>query len=99
MHRKTIDLNAFPGRLFRWPILATLNGWWAILLSPGGKPVKGGSAMPSYEYECEKCGEKFTLKLTFEEHDQSKQVKCPKCGGQRAQRVIAAVFAKTSKKS
>lgn len=55
--------------------------------------------MPTYEFECEKCREKFTEKETFAEHDQHKKVKCPKCGGTSVHQLISATFAKTSKKS
>jgi len=55
--------------------------------------------MPYYEFECTHCGEKFTRKQTFEEHDEAKRVKCPKCGTQKVNLVIGSVFAKTSKKS
>ena len=55
--------------------------------------------MPYYEYECTECGNQFTEKETFEEHDQHQQVKCPKCGSEKVQRLIGTVFAQTSKKS
>ena len=54
--------------------------------------------MPYYDYRCSQCRRKFTLKHTFEEHGR-KRAKCPKCGTQKVERVIGAVFAKTSKKS
>ena len=55
--------------------------------------------MPIYDLRCEKCKETFTEKQTFEERDRQKKVKCPKCGGTAVHQVIAATFAKTSKKS
>ena len=55
--------------------------------------------MPDYDYRCADCRKKFTMKQTFEEHDRRSRVKCPKCGSGKVERVIAAVFAKTSKKS
>jgi putative FmdB family regulatory protein len=55
--------------------------------------------MPIYEYECRQCKKTFTEKHTFQEHDQHKKVKCPKCGSTRVQQVISPTFAKTSKKS
>ena len=54
--------------------------------------------MPNYDYRCSPCGRKFTVKQTFEEHGR-KRVKCPKCGSQKVERIIGAVFAKTAKKS
>ncbi len=55
--------------------------------------------MPYYEFECLQCGEEFSEKQSFDEHDQGKRVKCPRCGSQKAKRVIGPVLAKTSKKS
>ena len=55
--------------------------------------------MPDYDYQCTECRRKFTEHQTFEEHDRSKRVKCPKCGSTKTERVMTAVFAKTSKKS
>jgi putative FmdB family regulatory protein len=54
--------------------------------------------MPDYDYTCEACRKSFTVHQSYEEHD-SERVKCPKCGSLKVQRVLAAVFAKTSKKS
>jgi putative FmdB family regulatory protein len=54
--------------------------------------------MPYYDFKCTQCRRKFTLKQSFEEHGR-KRVKCPKCGTLKVERVIGAVFAKTSKKS
>lgn len=55
--------------------------------------------MPTYEFECTQCGEKFREKQTFEEFDRHKPVKCPKCGSKATRHVITSAFAKTSKKS
>ena len=55
--------------------------------------------MPTYEYACRQCKKTFTDKQTFQEHDEHKQIKCPKCGSLDVQRVISRTFAKTSKKS
>jgi len=54
--------------------------------------------MPSYDFKCMACRKRFTETQTFEEHDR-KRVKCPKCGSGKVERVIGAIFAKTSKKS
>ena len=35
--------------------------------------------MPTYSYECRKCGHRFEEILTFREYGE-KKVKCPKCG-------------------
>ncbi len=55
--------------------------------------------MPNYEFQCETCKETFTEKQTFEEHDQHKKLKCPKCGSTSVRQVISSTFAKTAKKS
>ena len=55
--------------------------------------------MPDYDFKCAACRKTFTQSQTFEEHDQHKPVKCPKCGSEKVERVIGEVFAKTSKKS
>ena len=55
--------------------------------------------MPAYDFKCTECRKKFTENHTFEEHDRGKRVKCPKCGSEKVEHVIGAIFAKTSKKS
>jgi putative FmdB family regulatory protein len=54
--------------------------------------------MPTYEYRCNKCGEKFERVEHLAEHGQVK-LRCPKCGSEEVQSVLGAFFAKTSKKS
>ena len=41
--------------------------------------------MPLYEYECQKCGNRFEL---IQGYDAAETQKCPKCGG-KAARVLA----------
>ena len=59
---------------------------------------EGGAQMPTYEYRCTKCGEKFERSEHLAEHGQV-QPRCPKCGSEEVQPVLGAFFAKTSKKS
>ena len=54
--------------------------------------------MPTYEYECKKCGTEFALTLAVEEH-QKKKVHCPKCKSQDVKHVVASIFVTTSRKS
>ncbi len=42
--------------------------------------------MPTYDYECEKCGNKFDI---FQKMSAEPEAECPKCKG-RARRLISA---------
>lgn len=55
--------------------------------------------MPVYEYLCGQCKKAFTEKHTFQEYDEHKILKCPKCGSQQVRQVLSSTFVKTSKKS
>ena len=55
--------------------------------------------MPIYEYECSKCERKFTIKLTFDQHDQHVPVKCPDCQSKDVYQLVGSVHVKTDKKS
>jgi putative FmdB family regulatory protein len=55
--------------------------------------------MPIYEYECTKCEQKFTIKLTFDQHDKHEQVKCPHCRSTDVHQLVSSVHLKTDKKS
>ena len=54
--------------------------------------------MPTYEYQCQKCQEIFTVILSMAEHDQG-QVECPQCHGSKVTQKYSVFYAKTSKKS
>ena len=54
--------------------------------------------MPTYAFECKKCGKKFEEILSFSEFDSGKR-KCPKCGSKSIAQVLGTFFAKTSRKS
>jgi len=54
--------------------------------------------MPSYSYECEKCGKKFARTEPLSVHGKRKPA-CPKCGSKQVRQVFGTFFAKTSKKS
>jgi putative FmdB family regulatory protein len=56
------------------------------------------TAMPTYAYRCEKCGERFEQIETISEHGTSKP-KCPKCGSGKIKSVPTAFVAVTGKKS
>lgn len=55
--------------------------------------------MAYYDYECEKCGNRFTVKQTFDQHDQQPKPKCPECRSRKVRHLITALHVKTSKKS
>ncbi len=42
--------------------------------------------MPIYEYECLKCRQRFELRRHITDSDSD--IKCPKCGSEKLQRVI-----------
>ncbi|MGA2177652.1 MAG: zinc ribbon domain-containing protein [Verrucomicrobiota bacterium] len=54
--------------------------------------------MPTYEYECKKCGHEFSLTMAMDEHEK-KKVRCPKCKGEKVKHVITSVSVTTSRKS
>ena len=54
--------------------------------------------MPTYEYECKKCGHEFSLIMPMDEH-QKRKVRCPKCKSKNVKQVIRSVFVITSRKS
>ncbi len=54
--------------------------------------------MPTYEYECKKCGHDFSLVMPMEEH-QKKKVRCPKCKSEDVKHLVGEVFVTTSRKS
>lgn len=54
--------------------------------------------MPTYDFRCGGCGKKFSLTMSISERGR-KRIKCPKCGGAKAEAVFSNFFAKTSRKS
>lgn len=54
--------------------------------------------MPTYEFECKKCGKQFSLLESISSHDKHEE-KCPQCGSQDISSLISAARVKTSKKS
>jgi putative FmdB family regulatory protein len=55
--------------------------------------------MAFYEFGCNACGERFTVKQSFDEHDHHAEVKCPKCGSTDVEPVLTPAYAVTEKKS
>lgn len=56
--------------------------------------------MAMYEFECEKCGHQYTIRESFEKHDQRKsEPRCPECGSRKTRQVLETVHVQTTKKS
>ena len=55
--------------------------------------------MPTYDYECQKCGKQFSEAMTIREHDRKKKPRCPKCSSTDVQQLVEEFFPVTSKKS
>jgi putative FmdB family regulatory protein len=55
-------------------------------------------AMPTYEYQCEKCRKRFTVIQRISEHT-GRSPACPKCRSRSTRQLPATFFAKTVKKS
>jgi putative FmdB family regulatory protein len=54
--------------------------------------------MPSYEFLCLECKNRFSLIMALAEHEKG-GAKCPKCGSKKVEQQWAAFYATTSKKS
>jgi putative FmdB family regulatory protein len=54
--------------------------------------------MPTYEYQCKECGQRFDQVLTISEHDKHKP-RCPQCKSENVEPVFSSLFVKTSRKS
>jgi putative FmdB family regulatory protein len=57
-----------------------------------------GGAMPTYEYQCDKCGKRFAVIERISEHT-ARAPACPKCRSRSTRQLPAAFYAKTVKKS
>ncbi|NRB38757.1 MAG: zinc ribbon domain-containing protein [Pseudomonadales bacterium] len=54
--------------------------------------------MPSYQFQCEKCGNRFSIVESMSQHEKH-QEKCPQCSSAELKTRLSAVYVKTSKKS
>lgn len=68
-----------------------------ILVSENSLPEKEKD-MPTYEYECDDCKNKFTLIQRISEHGKTKTT-CPKCKSAKVKQSISVFTTKTSRKS
>jgi len=55
--------------------------------------------MPMYEFQCGKCGKRFSVRHTFREHDRHRAENCPKCGSRTVKQLLTTVHVQTVKKS
>ncbi len=53
--------------------------------------------MPIYEYRCTDCGHEFERVEHLSEHEGKH--KCPQCGSEKTEPLLAEFFAQTSRKS
>ncbi len=63
-----------------------------------GYESRGGSAMPVYEYHCDKCEREVQLTLSIREHDK-RAITCPKCDGKTLRPLLSTFVSQTSRKS
>lgn len=54
--------------------------------------------MPTYEYECEHCGRRFTKIESISAHG-DRAPKCPSCKSAKTHQVTSTFYAKTVRKS
>jgi putative FmdB family regulatory protein len=55
--------------------------------------------MPTYEFNCERCGNQFSLILSLREYEKEKErFRCPKCKSRRVKQVLSSFIAKTTHK-
>ncbi len=46
--------------------------------------------MPYYAYRCEKCGEAFAVRASFQEKAAGLEPECPKCHAREARQLVTA---------
>lgn len=54
--------------------------------------------MPTYEYRCDDCGERFSRTESISQHGR-KRPTCPKCESVKVTQMFSSFYAKTAKKS
>ena len=56
--------------------------------------------MPTYEFNCEKCANAFSLILSIREYEKEKErIRCPKCKSKRVKQAFSSFIARTTKKT
>jgi putative FmdB family regulatory protein len=54
--------------------------------------------MPSYEYQCQACNRKVTLRLSVTQHEKGRHV-CPRCGSKKLTQLISSFLTQTARKT
>ncbi|MEW8957666.1 MAG: zinc ribbon domain-containing protein [Moorella sp. (in: firmicutes)] len=44
--------------------------------------------MPTYDFRCQECGERFTVKMSWQEKDKAT---CPACGSSKLQQLFTGI--------
>jgi len=52
----------------------------------------GGNAMPTYEFQCADCNERFEIFASISQKEKGLDLKCPKCGSDRIGEVFGPVI-------
>lgn len=48
----------------------------------------GVNDVPTYDFRCQECGERFTVKMSWKERDKAT---CPACGSQKLQQLFTGI--------
>jgi putative FmdB family regulatory protein len=72
-----------------------LAGWFYVHET---HPKRREEPMPTYEFVCEKCKDRFSLIMSISEYEK-KHFTCPKCNSTDVRQQPTAFHATTSKKS
>jgi putative FmdB family regulatory protein len=59
---------------------------------------RGGQAMPTYEFVCEKCKKAFSRLMKISDYEK-KKFSCPKCKSKRVKQQLTSFQTITAKKS
>ncbi|MGQ9494291.1 MAG: FmdB family zinc ribbon protein [Anaerolineae bacterium] len=53
--------------------------------------------MPTYEFQCGDCGERFEIRASFKEKEKGLNPKCPRCGSENIGQIFGGLvfFAKS----
>lgn len=54
--------------------------------------------MPTYEYQCQDCGNEFSQMMSISDRDK-KKVSCPECDSRKVDQLVSGFMAITSRKS